>query len=239
MDFEGEPGSDVGNGLPDEHTDESPTVADAAATDAQQQPSPPPAGPDTAADDQQSADSADTSPATADPAVEAHHEDGDAAWPAADLVGTVPAEETAEETADPGDDSDAPIELGDASPAAPGALPEHVRGETVNLKQGGVQTIDASTVTITQGGAGRVNSDTMTLDQSGVAIARTNTLTLGSGASAFAIVANQATVEKGANAFILVSRSFEGDVQPTIDWRTALGFGAGLGLVLAIIRRLR
>ena len=225
MDFEREPGSDLASGLPDEHADESPTVADAASADA--------------ADDQQSADSADTPPARADPAVEAHHEDGDAAWPAADLVGTAPAEETAEETADPGDDSDAPIELGDASPAAPGALPDHVHGETVNLKQGGVQTIDASTVTITQGGAGRVNSDTMTLDQSGVAIARTNTLTLGSGASAFAIVANHATVEEGANAFILVSRSFEGDVQPTIDWRTALGFGAGLGLVLAIIRRLR
>lgn len=239
MDFEREPGSDPENGLPDEHADEPPTLADTASADTQHEPDMTASEP--AADDEPSTDAAETTPATADPAVEGqHHDGGHTDWPAADLVGTAPAEETADkETADPGDDSDAPIELGDESPTAPGALPANVHGETVNLKQGGVQTIDATTVTITQGGAGRVNSDTMTLDQSGVALARTKTLTLGSGATAFAIVANQATVEEGANAFILVSRSFEGDVHPTIDWRTALGFGAGLGLVLAILRRLR
>jgi hypothetical protein len=118
-------------------------------------------------------------------------------------------------------------------------MTEHVHGETVNIKQGGAQTVDATTVSINQGGAGRVNADTMTLDQSGVGIAHTNTLTLGSGSTAFAVFAKEATVEEGANALFLVARTFDGDVQPTVDWRSALAFGAGLGLVLAIIRRLR
>lgn len=159
---------------------------------------------------------------------EPQHEDAaHAGWPAADLP-----------PVDPGDDSDAPIELGDGE-QAPATMTDHVHGETVNIKQGGAQTVDATTVSINQGGAGRVNADTMTLDQSGVGIAHTNTLTLGSGSTAFAVFAKEATVEEGANALFLVARSFDGDVQPTVDWRSALAFGAGLGLVLAIIRRLR
>ena len=178
----------------------------------------------------------------ADPTAEYEPQHEDAAhtdWPAADLPpvdhGAPPA---AAEPVDPGDDSDAPIELGDGE-QAPAAMTEHVHGETVNIKQGGAQTVDATTVSINQGGAGRVNADTMTLDQSGVGIAHTNTLTLGSGSTAFAVFAKEATVEEGANALFLVARTFDGDVQPTVDWRSALAFGAGLGLVLAIIRRLR
>lgn len=180
---------------------------------------------------QQSTDTsvADTQPST-DATAEHEPQHEDAAhtdWPAADLP-----------PVDPGDDSDAPIELGDGE-QAPATMTDHVHGETVNIKQGGAQTVDATTVSINQGGAGRVNADTMTLDQSGVGIAHTNTLTLGSGSTAFAVFAKEATVEEGANALFLVARSFDGDVQPTVDWRSALAFGAGLGLVLSIIRRLR
>ena len=70
-------------------------------------------------------------------------------------------------------------------------------------------------------------------------LARVENLTLGSGASAFAVVADQATVEEGSNAFLVVSQTLNGDVRPTIDWRGALAFGAGLGLVLSILRRIR
>ena len=193
-------------------------------------------------------DAGDGSPAeTADPqssdaTAEHDHQHEDAAhteWPAADLPAFGHGATTAApEPVDPGDDSDAPIELGDGE-QAPAPMADHVHGETVNIKQGGAQTVDATTVTINQGGAGRVNADTMTLDQGGVGIAHTNTLTLGSGATAFAVFAKEATVEEGANALFLVARSFAGDVQPTVDWRSALAFGAGLGLVLSIIRRLR
>ena len=70
-------------------------------------------------------------------------------------------------------------------------------------------------------------------------LARVNNLKLGDGASAFAVLADEATVEEGSNAFLVVSRHVNGDVQTTVDWRAALAFGAGLGLVISILRRLR
>jgi len=79
----------------------------------------------------------------------------------------------------------------------------------------------------------------MSIEQGGVGLARVKNLTLGAGSSAFAVVADQATVEEGSNTFLVVSRSFSGDVRPTIDWRGALAFGAALGFVLSLLRRRR
>jgi hypothetical protein len=154
-------------------------------------------------------------------------------WPSADLAhGDDEADEAAgaSDTAmDMGDDSDAPI-LADAA-AAP--------ADHVDLTQAGAQSITAASVTLSQGGVGQVHADEMHVQQSGVGLARVGTLTLGDGASAFAVVADQATVEEGSNAFLVIARSLDGDVRPTIDWRGALAFGAGVALVLSIIRRLR
>jgi hypothetical protein len=153
------------------------------------------------------------------------------AAPASDEIAATYAAATAEPD-DLGDDSDAPIQMDDA-------LPQHVRGDNVNLSQGGVQSIDASTVTLSQGGAGQVRADSMSVEMGGVGLARVSTLTLGNGASAFAVVADTATVEEGSNAFLVVTRSLSGNVRPTIDWRGALALGAGMGLVMSILRRLR
>jgi hypothetical protein len=172
-------------------------------------------------------------------------------WPAVDLSASRGDELTsgaadepvaAEEPDDAGDDSDAPVrveadacEASEAAVATPGLL----QAENVNLSQGGVQSVEASNVTLSQGGAGQVRAETMSVEQSGVGLARVSTLTLGSGASAFAVVADKATVEEGSNAFLVISRSFSGDTKPTIDWRGAMAFGAGLGLVISILRRIR
>jgi hypothetical protein len=136
------------------------------------------------------------------------------------------------------DDSDAPV-LEDAAAAAAAALAGQVRAESVNVTETGVQSIEAANVSISQGGAGQVRAESMSVEQGGVGLARVGSLTLGTGASAFAVVADEATVEEGSNAFLVVSRKFNGDVQPTVDWRAALAFGAGLGLILSIFRRRR
>jgi hypothetical protein len=162
-------------------------------------------------------------------------------WPAADLTAG-----RDDEPEDLGDDSDAPVQLDDEktqleAPAetAPATASGLLQAENVNLSQGGVQSVEASTVTLSQGGAGQVRAETMSVEQGGVGMARVSTLTLGSGASAFAVVADKATVEEGSNAFLVISRSFSGDTKPTIDWRGAMAFGAGLGLVISILRRIR
>jgi len=139
---------------------------------------------------------------------------------------------------DVADDSDAPI-LEDAAAAAAAALAGQVRAESVNVTQTGVQSIEAANVSLNQGGAGQVRAESMSVEQGGVGLARVGSLTLGTGASAFAVVADEATIEEGSNPFLVVSRTFNGDVKPAVDWRAALAFGAGLGLILSIFRRRR
>ena len=228
-------------------------AANAEATDTQGATEPPQSGSDAMPDLGTDADVMNDSFESREPAPPE--------WPAADLVGATDASTTeatddstasteiaatyaaaTDEPSDVGDDSDAPI-LEDATAASASAAAESpqsfIQADNVTLRQAGAQTIQASTVSVTQGGAGQVHADTVTVEQGGLGLARTKTLTLGSGASAFAVVADEATVEEGSNAFLVVSRSFNGDVQPTIDWRVAAAFGAGLGLVLSIFRRRR
>ena len=116
---------------------------------------------------------------------------------------------------------------------------EAVRADHVEIKQGGANSVEAHTVSITQGGAGQVRADEVSVSQGGVGIARAGKLSLAAGASAFAVLADDATVDGGANVFMLLARSTSGDVRPLIDVRSALAIGAGFGLAVSLLRRLR
>ena len=141
------------------------------------------------------------------------------------------------------DDSDAPIEfeaggsdeLESASEAAPEMVGD-VRAESVTISQGGANSVEAKTVSITQGGAAQVRADDLSVSQGGVALARTGNLSVDEGGSAFAVMADSATVHEGGNVFMLIARSAEGAGRPFLDWRAALAFGAGLALVLRLLR---
>jgi hypothetical protein len=142
---------------------------------------------------------------------------------------------------DADDDSDAPIELegeGLTSTAAhrPG---DDVRADHVTISQSGANRVDARTVTVSQGGVGQVHADELSISQGGIGMARVDSLTVEDGGSAFAVMADTASVEQGASVFLLVARSASGDVRPVLDWRAGLAPGAGVGLVLALLRRFR
>jgi hypothetical protein len=51
------------------------------------------------------------------------------------------------------------------------------------------------------------------------------------------MLAAEVTVERTTAVGILIARRVEGTVRPVLDWRGALAFGAGLGLLLGILRR--
>lgn len=148
------------------------------------------------------------------------------------------------------DDSDAPIRLDELVPdgsasdpaqdtVAVGPGPQAVRAESVTISQGSAQSIEASTVSITQGAAANVSADEFSVRQGAVGLARVENLTLESESTAFAVVAQSASVDEGASVFLLISRSVTGGVRPVLDWRAALGIGAGAALVLSILRRIR
>ena len=124
-----------------------------------------------------------------------------------------------------------------SSDGVPSEVPEHIRAERVEITQGGAGSIEADSVTLQQGGAARVNAREMSVSMGGVALARADSLRLESGASSFAVVSQQASVEEGASVFMLLARTVTGDVRPVLDWRAAAAFGLAFGLLLRLLRR--
>lgn len=114
-----------------------------------------------------------------------------------------------------------------------------VRADHVEISQGGASSVEATTVSITQGGAGRVQADEITISQGGAGLVQTDSLKLEEGATAFAVLAGEATVSDGASVFMLLARSVSGSVRPVLDWRAAAAFGAGFGAAVALLRRRR
>jgi hypothetical protein len=119
------------------------------------------------------------------------------------------------------------------------AVAEPIRADHVEINQGGANSVEAQTVSITQGGAGQVRADEVSVSQGGIGLARAGRLTLGQGGSAFAIVADEATVESGANVFMVLARTASGEARPMLDLRSALAIGIGFGLIVSLLRRLR
>ena len=156
------------------------------------------------------------------------------------------------------DDSDAPV-VGDVTESAVAPRPTASDGDirnaenvdihnggardidatTVSITQGGARDIEATTVTINQGGAGTIRADDLTVSQGGVGLARTERLTLQEGGNAFAVVADDAILDRESNVFLLIAGSTRGDVRPVVDWRAAAAFGAGFALALGLLRRVR
>ena len=141
--------------------------------------------------------------------------------------------ESDEQPLNPDDDSDAPIRLDELAPDEP------VRAENVTVSQGSAQSIEASNVSITQGAAAQVSAEQVTVRQGALALTRAENVTVEAESSAFAVYAENATVEQGGNVFILLTRSLTGEVRPVLDWRAALALGGGFALVLSILRRIR
>jgi hypothetical protein len=116
--------------------------------------------------------------------------------------------------------------------------PAAVRADHVEISQTGAQSVDAQTVSITQGGAGQVKAEQVTISQGGIGLARAGKIELNEGSSAFALIADEARVDAGANVMLLVAREASGDVRPLLDLPTALAIGAGFGLAISLLRRL-
>ena len=116
--------------------------------------------------------------------------------------------------------------------------PAAVRADHVEITQSGAQTVDANTVSISQGGAAQVKAQQVTVSQGGIGLARAGKVELNEGSSAFALIADEARLDAGANVLLLVARETSGEVRPLLDLPTALAIGAGFGLAVTLLRRL-
>ncbi len=145
-----------------------------------------------------------------------------------------------------------------------GARIGDVKAETLIIRQGAAQTIEASNVTIRQGAALQLKAETAEIVQGGAVLAQTEKLTLGPGAAALGVLADSVTMDQslaravisrgpmgmeqsGAIAVIapqasvraslvglLFARHVEGDVQTIFGPRAAVAFGAAFGAAFGV-----
>jgi hypothetical protein len=123
--------------------------------------------------------------------------------------------------------------------AEAGSAANSVSADQVEISQSQVSAVDGRTVSLNQSGVGRVKADEVSVSQSGIGLVRATSLKVGDRASAFAVLADEVTVEQGGNVFMLLAGDVSGEVRPVLDLRSALAIGVGFGLALGLLRRLR
>lgn len=118
--------------------------------------------------------------------------------------------------------ADADAAAGAPSPGpdvpAPGALPELITGDTVEVNAGGAQRIEGHTVNVNQGGAMVIRGDQVTVEQGG----------------ALLIAGRRVDIRDGG-ALIILARKTSGNVTAALDWRGIAAIFVGL-IALKVIR---
>jgi hypothetical protein len=180
-----------------------------------------------------------------------------AAVPSAIAVLDDPAVEATQETPESGPLRDLTITQGGL---------ESAKAQTISITQGGIGQAEGGAIDVTQGGIGRAQATDIAVSQGGIGLARGEHVSLEMGAMGIAVAgearvqqayvrsvlarearveqtavgtmaAMHVTIERTTAVGILIARQVDGSVRPLLDWRGALALGAGLGLLLGILRR--
>jgi hypothetical protein len=151
-------------------------------------------------------------------------------------------------------------------PSSPGRRDGLTRLDSVSIREGGAQEVNATNVDVSRGGIGRAQATDIAVSQGGIGLARGERVSVEMGAIGAAlgnevrvtqgavgtvlardvrieqaavrtIVANNVRFERTTGVLLLVARRVEGDVRTLLDWRGALAFGAAFGAVVALFRR--
>lgn len=105
-----------------------------------------------------------------------------------------------------------------AAPPRPGAIPELITGDVVEVNAGGAQRIEGHTVNVNQGGAMVIRGDQVKVEQGGALL-----------------IAGRKVEVRDGGAFIILARKTSGNVQAALDWRGIAVFFIGL-IALKVIR---
>lgn len=132
---------------------------------------------------------------------------------------------------------------------------EHIHAQKAFLTNSGAKSIDGGSSKLTQSGVLQLRTDRAELHQSSVVMATSGDLQMEGGSIIFSSSDN-AAIHKGAKVSLLRARSIEaagnirpfmlfsssvkagGNVETTVDIRTAAAFGAACGAVSAVVWKL-
>lgn len=147
-----------------------------------------------------------------------------------------------------------------AEPAGPpqvlrierGGIAEATAG-SVDVRLGGIGRLDAEEVFVQWGGIGAARADRVGVEfgSVGASLAGELRVTQGMASSVVAreatleqslvrtLIAQRVTVARPTGVLVMIAQHVSGDVRPVVDWRGALAFGAGLGVIALAWRALR
>jgi hypothetical protein len=107
---------------------------------------------------------------------------------------------------------------------------------TIDVHQGAVGAAQAGSVSIEQGAVGGVLGSDVELRRSVVRGILARSVRVEQ-SFVRTLVAGEVRVERATGVGFLIARRVVGDVRVLLDWRGALAFGAGAGLVMSLLRR--
>jgi len=125
--------------------------------------------------------------------------------------------------------------------------------DRMELKLGGIGRLDAQDVFVQFGGVGLGRADKLNVEWGSVGAAAAGELHVQQGIASN-VIAREATLDQGlvrnliaarvtvtrpSAALVVIAGRVDGEVRALLDWRGALAFGLGFGLVAAVARALR
>ena len=125
--------------------------------------------------------------------------------------------------------------------------------DTVELRMGGIGRLDAEDVFVQFGGVGAARADVLNVEWGGVGPAAAGELRVTQGVVGN-VIAREATIDQGfvrmliaghvtvtrpSAALVVLAARVDGEVRALVDWRGALAFGLGFGVLAAVSRGLR
>jgi hypothetical protein len=112
---------------------------------------------------------------------------------------------------------------------------EEITAETVNIQQGGAQTVKAEKVYVEQGGIGRAEAKFVDVKDGGIGIAQGENVTLTDGG--VVVVAAENVKMEDAMAVFVAANQIEGEgVKVLVDMRAAVIFALVLGAVTSLFK---
>jgi hypothetical protein len=127
-----------------------------------------------------------------------------------------------------------------------------LEAEQVSLRLSAVGRVEAADLRVAQGAVGAARTQQLTVDQGAVGAVIADRADISRG-YARTILARQVQLDRGAARVViaadvnarqsavmfLVARRVAGDVRVLFDWRGGLAFGAAVGIVVALLSRMR
>ena len=107
--------------------------------------------------------------------------------------------------------------------------------ESTVVEQASLANLTAEHAEVNQGAIAHAQVRDLAVRQGAVALVESSAHVRLEQSAVGAVMGDEVEIGPGSLALVVIAREVHGDVRPAIDWRGALAFGVGLGLVRLLL----